>query len=106
MQGHRNRLGRVWLQHEIWAIDPSAAVPIFAIGRKLLRDQAAQVSSCPARFHEKRMDICQRLDTSLDCLFKTGGRVGVRKLHSRLNSRQYVPGAVLGLSSENSDLRR
>ena len=51
------------------------------------------------------MDICERLDASLDGLLETFGRVGLRQMHSRLNSRQHVLGSVLGLARENSDLR-
>src|ERR1700688_943756 len=51
------------------------------------------------------MDICERLDAALDCFFETIGRVGLRKLHSCLNSRQHVFGTVLRLARQNRNLR-
>ena len=51
------------------------------------------------------MDVRERLDASLDCLLETLGRVGLREMHRRLHGRQHVLGPVLGLASENGDLR-
>jgi hypothetical protein len=35
------------------------------------------VRSNPARLHEQRMDVCELLDASHDCVFETFGRIGL-----------------------------
>jgi hypothetical protein len=42
---------------------------------------------------------------SLDGMLEAVGRVGLREMHRRLNGRQNILGAVLGLAGKNSDLR-
>jgi hypothetical protein len=70
-----------------------------------LRDQTVQLGSRPARLHEERMNVRERLDAALDCVLEAFGRVGLRKMHGGLHGRQHVLGSMLGLAGENGDLR-
>jgi hypothetical protein len=54
--------------------------------------------------HEKRIDICERLNAPYDCALETFKGVGLREMHSRLDGGQQVLSPVLRLASENSDL--
>jgi hypothetical protein len=69
-----------------------------------LRDNTVQLGTRPARFHEQPMDVRERLNASLDCVFETIGRVGLTKMHCRLNSRQHVLGSMFGLTGEDGNL--
>src|SRR5215467_13292013 len=50
------------------------------------------------------MDICKRLDASLDCFSEAVGRIRLRQTHHRPYICQQVFGSVFGLSSENNNL--
>jgi hypothetical protein len=51
------------------------------------------------------MDICEGLNTSLDCFLETIGRVGLRETHHRLHIRQQIFSSVFCLPIENRNLR-
>ena len=105
MQRHRNRLGGVRFEQNTRAVNLRARLSVLGVGRKLLLDQTVKLGSLPARFDEQPVDVRERLDASLDCLLETLRRVGLREMHRRLHGRQDVLGPVLGLASEDSDLR-
>ena len=50
------------------------------------------------------MDICKRLNASLDCFSEVVGRIRLRQTHHRPHICQQVFGSVFGLASENNNL--
>src|ERR1700704_5022772 len=50
------------------------------------------------------MDIRERLNASIDCVFETIDRFGLTKMHSGLHSRQHVLSSVFSLTGQNRDL--
>ena len=76
MQGDRNRLSRIWLQHYGRPVNSHTPLCLAAERRKLLRDQTVKPSSCPTRFHEQSMDLCEGIDAAFDHLLEIIRRIG------------------------------
>jgi hypothetical protein len=104
MQDDCNRLSRIRLQHYGWSVNSYALLSPVAVRQKLLRDQSAKLGSRPTRFHEQRMDLCERINASFDQFLKTVRRIGMRKMHRRLHGGQDVLCSMLGLAREIDDL--
>jgi len=105
VQGDRNRLRSIRLQHQGRSVDSHAPLGLAAVRRKLLRDQIVKLGSCPARLHEQPIDLCEGIDPPFDQLFKIIRRIGTRETHRRQNGGQDVLCSMLCLVSEIDDLR-
>jgi len=104
MQGDRNRLGRIRLQHDGWSINSHTPLCLAAVRRKLLRDQSVKLGSRPARFHEQRMDLCKGTNASFDQLLEMIRCIGMRKTNRRQHGGQDVLCSMLGFAREIDDL--
>jgi hypothetical protein len=97
-------LSSIRLQHCGWAFNSNTLLSPVAVRQKLLRNQTVKLGSRPTRFHEQRMDLCERTDAPFDQFLEIIRRVGMRKTHRRLHRGQDVLCSMLGLVREIDDL--
>jgi hypothetical protein len=104
MQGDCNRLSRIRLQHYGGPVNSYAPLSLAPVGQKLLGSQSVKLGARPTRFHEQRMDFCERINTPFYQFLEIIGRIGMRKPHGRLHGSQDVLCSMLGLVREIDDL--
>ena len=67
-------------------------------------DNARQFSSSPTRVNEQTVDICECLNAPFNGLFKTIGRIGMRKIYGGLNDCEDILGPVLSFPSKSGNV--
>jgi hypothetical protein len=105
MQGDRNRLNGIRLQHQGWFVDIHAPLGPATVRRKPLREQVVEFGSRPARLHEQPMDLCERINAPFDQSLEIVRCIGMRKAHRRQHSGRDILCSMFGLVCEIDDLR-